>query len=131
MGRGYVPADRKAAQHADGMIPIDALLSPIKKVNYVVTNARVGQQTDYDRLTLEPDRRFGAAEDAVAYAAKILKDQSPPDLFINFEETYELWRAGIREQEKLNENLDKSVDELELSGSLGQLPPECEHPVHW
>jgi DNA-directed RNA polymerase subunit alpha len=116
MGRGYVPADRnKQPNMPIGMIPIDALFSPIKKVNYVVTNARVGQQTDYDKLTLEVWTDGSVRpEDAVAYAAKILKDQLT--LFINFEETYEpLDEPVSEEQEKLNENLDKSVDELELS----------------
>ena len=116
MGRGYVPADRnKQPNMPIGMIPIDALFSPIKKVNYVVTNARVGQQTDYDKLTVEVWTDGSVRpEDAVAYAAKILKDQLT--LFINFEETYEpLDEPVSEEQEKLNENLDKSVDELELS----------------
>jgi DNA-directed RNA polymerase subunit alpha len=98
-----------------GTIPIDALFSPIKKVNYVVTNARVGQQTDYDKLTIEVWTDGSVRpEDAVAYAAKILKDQLT--IFINFEETFEpLDEPVSEEQEKLNENLDRSVDELELS----------------
>ena len=98
-----------------GMIPIDALFSPIKKVNYVVTNARVGQQTDYDKLTVEVWTDGSVKpEDAVGYAAKILKDQLT--IFINFEETYEpLDEPVSEEQSKLNENLDKSVEELELS----------------
>ena len=116
MGRGYVPAERnKQPNMPIGTIPIDALYSPIKKVNYVVTNARVGQQTDYDRLTLEVWTDGSVApEDAVAFAAKIMKDQLT--IFINFEETYEPGDDVVtEEQEKLNENLDKSVDELELS----------------
>jgi DNA-directed RNA polymerase subunit alpha len=116
MGRGYVPAERNKQAHMPiGMIPIDALFSPIKKVNYVVTHARVGQQTDYDKLTLEVWTDGSVRpEDAVAYAAKILKDQLT--IFINFEETYEPADEPVsEEQEKLNENLDKSVDELELS----------------
>ncbi len=116
MGRGYVPADRnKLPNMPIGTIPIDALFSPIKKVNFVVTNARVGQQTDYDKLTLEIWTDGSVRpEDAVAFAAKILKDQLT--IFINFEETYEPVDEPVsEEQEKLNENLDKSVDELELS----------------
>jgi DNA-directed RNA polymerase subunit alpha len=116
MGRGYVPADRnKQAQMPIGMIPIDALFSPIKKVNYVVTHARVGQQTDYDKLIMEVWTDGSVRpEDAVAYAAKIMKDQLT--IFINFEETFEPADEPVsEEQEKLNENLDKSVDELELS----------------
>ncbi len=115
-GRGYVPAERNKQPHMPiGMIPIDALFSPIKKVNYVVTHARVGQQTDYDKLTIEVWTDGSVRpEDAVAYAAKILKDQLT--IFINFEETYEPTDEPVsEEQEKLNENLDKSVDELELS----------------
>ncbi|HND11677.1 MAG TPA: DNA-directed RNA polymerase subunit alpha [Pseudomonadota bacterium] len=116
MGRGYVPAERnKQPNMPIGMIPIDALFSPIKKVNYVVTNARVGQQTDYDKLTVEVWTDGSVKpEDAVGYAAKILKDQLT--IFINFEETYEpLDEPVSEEQSKLNENLDKSVEELELS----------------
>lgn len=116
MGRGYVSADRnKTANMSLGTIPIDALFSPTKKVNYTVTNARVGQQTDYDKLTIEVWTNGSVSpEDAVAYAAKILKDQLT--IFINFEETAEPVEEAIsEEQEKLNENLDKSVDELELS----------------
>jgi len=116
MGRGYVPAERnKTATMPVGEIPIDALYSPIKKVNYTVTHARVGQQTDYDKLTLEvwTDGSVGPP-DAVAYAAKILKDQL--SIFINFEEqAEEALPAVSEEEEKLNENLWRSVDELELS----------------
>jgi DNA-directed RNA polymerase subunit alpha len=116
MGRGYVSADRnKQPNMSIGTIPIDALYSPIKKVNYTVTNARVGQQTDYDKLNLEVWTNGAVTpEDAVAYAAKILKDQLT--IFINFEETAEPIEEPVsEEQTKLNENLDKSVDELELS----------------
>ena len=76
VGRGYVPAEKnKTATMPIGTIPIDALFSPVRKVNYTVTNARVGQVTDYDKLTLEV-WTDGAVkpQDAVAYAAKILKD---------------------------------------------------------
>lgn len=116
MGRGYVSADRnKSANMSVGTIPIDSLFSPIRKVNYTITHARVGQQTDYDRLTLELWTNGSVTpDDAVAYAAKILKDQLT--IFINFEETAEPVEESVsEEQEKLNENLDKSVDELELS----------------
>jgi DNA-directed RNA polymerase subunit alpha len=116
MGRGYVPAERnKQPNMSLGTIPIDALFSPIKKVNYIVTNARVGQQTDYDKLHLDVWTNGAVSpEDAVAFAAKILKDQLT--IFINFEETAEPIEEPVSEaQEKLNENLDKSVEELELS----------------
>ena len=114
VGRGYVPAERnKAPGMAIGTIPIDALFSPIKKVNYTVTNARVGQVTDYDKLTLEvwTDGSVLPA-DAVAFAAKILKDQLT--IFINFEEEEEPIEPE-EDEEPLNENLFRSVEELELS----------------
>jgi DNA-directed RNA polymerase subunit alpha len=116
MGRGYVPAERnKSATMSVGTIPIDSLFAPVKKVNYTVTNARVGQQTDYDKLTIDVWTNGSVSpEDAVAYAAKILKDQLT--IFINFEETAEPVEETVSEEAaKLNENLDKSVDELELS----------------
>ncbi len=116
MGRGYVPADRtKTANMSVGTIPIDALYSPVRKVNYTVTHARVGQVTDFDKLILEVWTNGSVRpEDAVAYGAKILKDQL--SIFINFEETAEPAEAAVSEdQEKLNENLWRSVDELELS----------------
>ena len=115
-GRGYVVAERnKEENHAIGTIPIDAIFTPVKKVNYTVTNARVGQQTDYDKLTLEVWTNGGVRpEDAVAFAAKILKDQLT--IFINFEEMPEVEAAPLApETEKMNENLFRSVDELELS----------------
>ncbi len=115
-GRGYVPSERnKSATMPIGTIPIDALFSPIRKVNYTVQNARVGQQTDYDKLVLEVWTN-GAVRpvDAVAYAAKILKEQL--SIWINFEETDEVaYQAPGTEEEPLNENLFRSVDELELS----------------
>jgi DNA-directed RNA polymerase subunit alpha len=115
-GRGYVPAERNKVPGAPiGVIPIDSLFSPIKKVNYQVTNARVGQVTDYDRLSLEVWTNGSVSPaDAVAFAAKIVKEQL--SIFINFDETEE--PAPIeapRTEEKLNENLFRSVDELELS----------------
>ncbi|HET6613584.1 MAG TPA: DNA-directed RNA polymerase subunit alpha [Kofleriaceae bacterium] len=115
-GRGYVPAERHGnVGMAVGTIPIDALFSPLKKVNFTVTNARVGQQTDYDKLTLEVWTNAAILpDDAVAFAAKILKEQL--NIFINFEETAEPIAAPVNEeQEKLNENLWRTVDELELS----------------
>ena len=106
VGRGYVPAERnKTPTMSIGTIPIDALFSPIRKVNYTVTNARVGQQTDYDKLTLEVWTNGSVKpQDAVAYAAKILKEQL--SIFINFEETEETQYAPSgAEDEPLNENL--------------------------
>jgi DNA-directed RNA polymerase subunit alpha len=116
VGRGYVPAEKnKTPTMPIGTIPIDALFSPVRKVNYTVTNARVGQVTDYDKLSLEVWTNGSVKpQDAVAYAAKILKEQLT--IFINFEETEETsYVQGTPEDEPLNENLFRSVDELELS----------------
>jgi DNA-directed RNA polymerase subunit alpha len=117
LGKGYVPADRNRDERAPvGTIPIDAIFSPIQKVNFSVTNARVGQITDYDKLTLEVWTDGSVKpEDAVAFAAKILKEQL--SMFINFDEESEPTEEIVQEEEreKFNENLYRSVDELELS----------------
>ncbi len=114
-GRGYQPAERHGKGLSVGTIPIDALFSPVIKVNFHVTNARVGQQTDYDKLSLEIITNGSVSpDDAIAFAAKILKEQL--SIFINFEELAEPVEAPVdEEQEKLNENLWRTVDELELS----------------
>jgi DNA-directed RNA polymerase subunit alpha len=117
MGKGYVPSERNKEDNAPiGTIFLDSAYSPIKKVNYVVGNARVGQITDYDRLTLEVWTDGSVSpEDAVAVAAKILKDQL--SLFINFEEETEEPEhlESVHQEEQINPNLYKSVEELELS----------------
>lgn len=115
MGKGYVPAEKDTgANHPIGVILLDASYSPIKKVNYIVTNARVGQITDYDKLTMEvwTDRSV-LPEEAIAYSAKILKEQMTP--FINFKEEPEPEEEEEEESTKLNENLFRPVSELELS----------------
>jgi DNA-directed RNA polymerase subunit alpha len=116
-GKGYVPADLNSEENQPiGVVPIDAIFSPIRKVSYTITQARVGQITDYDKLTLEIWTDGSVKpEDALAYAAKILKDQLT--IFINFEEEAEHIDIGgeMREESALNENLFRSVDELELS----------------
>jgi len=118
VGRGYVPAERNKEENQPiGTIPMDAIFSPIKKVNYTITNARVGQITDYDKLTMEvwTDGSL-SPEEAVAHAAKILKDQL--SIFITFDEEEEAeisYSEDEEEKEALNENLLRSVDELELS----------------
>ena len=115
-GRGYVPAqNNKVAGQPLGTIPVDSLFSPVRKVNYQVTNARVGQQTDFDKLSLEVWTDGSVTpQDAVAFAAKIIKEQLT--VFINFDETEEpVVVDAPREETKLNENLFRSVDELELS----------------
>lgn len=116
MGRGYVPAERnKEEGQPIGVIPIDSIFTPVLKVNYNVTNARVGQMTDYDKLILEVWTDGSVKpEDAVAFAAKIVKEQL--QIFINFEETAEPVEETISEEvPKLNANLYRRVDELELS----------------
>jgi DNA-directed RNA polymerase subunit alpha len=116
-GRGYVPAEKNVAEdQLIGVISIDALFSPVRRVSYVVGNARVGQRTDYDKLTLEiwTDGTVNP-QDALAFAAKILKEQVTP--FINFEEEEEeeVEKEEKEEEEKINENLFRAVSELELS----------------
>jgi DNA-directed RNA polymerase subunit alpha len=115
MGRGYATADQNKSEGMPiGVIPIDSLFSPIRKVNYRVTNARVGHQTDYDKLTLQVWTDGSVRpDDAVAYAAKILKEQL--SIFINHEEIEESIAPTQSEQDKLNDILWRSVDELELS----------------
>jgi DNA-directed RNA polymerase subunit alpha len=117
-GKGYSLAESNKDEDAPaGTIPIDAVFSPIRRVNYVVGNARVGQRTDYDKLTMEvwTDGSL-LPEDAVAFAAKILKDQMT--IFINFDEELEPTleeRSDDGASPKFNENLYRSVEELELS----------------
>lgn len=115
LGKGYVLADKNKTDDLPiGTIPIDSVFSPIRRVNYTVTPARVGRETDFDRLNLDV-WTDGAIEpaDAVAFAAKILKEQLT--IFINFEEQAEAPSTHVDEPEPLNPNLFKSVDELELS----------------
>ena len=115
IGKGYVPAEKDTgSNHPIGVILLDASYSPIKKVNYVVTNARVGQITNYDKLTIEIWTDASVSpEDAIAYSAKILKEQMTP--FINFKEEPEPVEEEEEEGTKLNENLFRPVSELELS----------------
>ena len=118
VGKGYSLAEANKDEDAPtGTIPIDAVFSPIKRVNFTVGNARVGQRTDYDKLTLEiwTDGSI-VPEDALAYSAKILKEQM--SIFINFDEkaeTKQPKKAEDREAPEFNENLFRSVEELELS----------------
>jgi DNA-directed RNA polymerase subunit alpha len=115
LGKGYRLAEaNKSEEMPIGTIPIDSIFSPVRKVNYAVTPARVGRETDFDRLNLEVWTDGAVAPvDAVAYAAKILKDQLA--IFINFEEPEELPSFAKDETEPLNPHLFRSVDELELS----------------
>jgi len=115
-GRGYVSAEHnKEEGDPVGTIPLDAIFSPVLKVNFNVTNARVGQRTDYDRLVMEIWTDGSVKpEDALAYAARILQDQLA--IFINFEEETEIVEPLEEASEgKVNDNLFRPVDELELS----------------
>lgn len=113
-GKGYVPAyQNKPADAPIGLIAVDAIYSPVKKVSYKVDNTRVGQITDYDKLTMVVETNgVVTPEDAVAYAARILQDQLKP--FINFDEP-ENEVEDVKEELPFNRNLLKKVDELELS----------------
>jgi DNA-directed RNA polymerase subunit alpha len=115
-GRGYVSADRNFDEDLPlGYIPIDSVHSPVRKVNYSVEGARLGQMTDYDRLTLEVWSNGAISpQDAVGQAAKLLKDHMA--IFINFEELPEApEEPGERVLSQMNEILNRSVEELELS----------------
>ena len=114
-GKGYVAAVQNRPEDAPiGFIPVDALYSPVKKVAYKVENTRVGQVTDYDKLsmTIETDGTV-KPEDVIALAARIVQDQL--QLFINFEEPRETHREEQAVEPEFNPNLLKKVDELELS----------------
>ena len=117
-GRGYVPSDKnKEAGQPIGVVPIDAIFSPIRKVNFKVENARVGQETDYDKLVLEVSTDGSLRpDDAVAHAAKLLKDHL--SMFIHLPEEEEeapLAEEEMKKSPTYNENLLRSVNELELS----------------
>lgn len=114
-GKGYVPADRNRAEDAPiGLIPVDSLYSPVRKVSYKVENTREGQVLDYDKLTLniETDGSI-TGEDAVAYAARILQDQL--SIFVNFDEPQKEMPQEQVAELAFNPALLKKVDELELS----------------
>ena len=114
-GKGYVPASLNKAEDAPiGLIAIDAIYSPVRKVAYKVDNARVGQQTDYDRLTIQVETDGSVMpDDAVGLAARILQDQL--QLFVNFEEPHHALPQERRPELPFNPNLLRKVDELELS----------------
>ena len=116
-GRGYVSADRNFVEELGvGWIPVDSVHSPIKKVNYLVEAARLGQTTDYDKLTVDvwTDGTITARE-AVSLGAKLVRDHL--NIFINIDEPIEVPEEVAPEEpaEVVNEHLDKSVEELELS----------------
>ncbi|HEY1096390.1 MAG TPA: DNA-directed RNA polymerase subunit alpha [Alphaproteobacteria bacterium] len=114
-GKGYRPAALNRPEDAPiGLIPVDSIFSPVRKVAFNVENTRVGQITDYDKLTLEIETNGTLTpEDSLAYAARILQDQLA--VFINFKEPEQNAGAGVGEDLPFNRNLLRKVDELELS----------------
>ena len=114
-GKGYVPANLNKIEDSPlGLIPIDALFSPVKKVSYSISTAREGKALDYDKLTLQIETNGSiAADDALAYAARIFQDQL--SMFINFEEPKVVIPQQKPTEPEFNKNLLKKVDELELS----------------
>ncbi|HEY7990235.1 MAG TPA: DNA-directed RNA polymerase subunit alpha [Stellaceae bacterium] len=114
-GTGYKPATDSRAEDAPiGLIPVDALYSPVRKVSYKVDNTRVGQRTDYDKLSMRIETNGAVTpEDAVALAARILQDQL--QLFINFDEPRAVSSEERPSELPFNKNLLRKVDELELS----------------
>ncbi|MEQ8701842.1 MAG: DNA-directed RNA polymerase subunit alpha, partial [Bauldia litoralis] len=115
IGKGYVTADRNRPEDAPiGLIPVDSLYSPVKKVSYRIENTREGQVLDYDKLTLTVETDGSVrADDAVALAARILQDQL--SIFVNFEEPEKETAEVTIPELAFNPALLKKVDELELS----------------
>ena len=117
-GRGYISADKNFDEDLGiGWIPIDSVHSPVKKVNYLVEAARLGQTTDYDKLTVDIWTNGSVTpRDAISLSAKLVRDHL--NIFINLDESADEQADAQVEQQQtgsLNENLDKSVEELELS----------------
>ncbi len=114
-GKGYVSADfNKPEEPPLGLIPIDSLFSPVKKVSYSVSTAREGKALDYDKLTMEVETNGSiSAEDALAYSARIFQDQL--SMFVNFDEPQEVAITESPKEPEFNKNLLRKVDELELS----------------
>jgi DNA-directed RNA polymerase subunit alpha len=114
-GKGYVPAERNRPEDAPiGLIPVDSLYSPVRKVSYRIENTREGQILDYDKLTMTVETNGAISpEDAVAYAARIIQDQL--SVFVNFEEPRREEAQPLAPQLPFNPALLKKVDELELS----------------
>ena len=114
-GKGYVAAVQNRAEDSPiGLIPVDAIFSPVRKIAYKVENTRVGQTTDYDKLSMQIETNGAVTpEDAVALAARILQDQL--QLFINFEEPQAVTHEEQRDELPFSRNLLRKVDELELS----------------
>ena len=129
-GKGYVPADRNRSEDAPiGLIPVDSLYSPVKKVSYRVEPTREGQILDYDKLTMTIEtERFDYPEDAVAYAARILQDQL--NVFVNFEEPRREEAAPTDPRARLQPGAAQEGRRARAFGAFGQLPEERQHRLH-
>ena len=114
-GKGYVPSERNRPEDAPiGLIPVDSIYSPVRRVSYKIENTREGQILDYDKLIMTVETNGSMSpEDAVAYAARILQDQL--SVFINFDEPSKIVHEDVRPELEFNAALLKKVDELELS----------------
>jgi DNA-directed RNA polymerase subunit alpha len=114
-GKGYVPSERNRPEDAPiGLIPVDSIYSPVRRVSYKIENTREGQILDYDKLIMTVETNGSMSpEDAVAYAARILQDQL--SVFINFDEPSKVVHEDVRPELEFNAALLKKVDELELS----------------
>lgn len=114
-GKGYIPAAQNRPEDAPiGLIPVDSIFSPVRKVSYKVDNTRVGQVTDYDKLSMTMETNGAVTpEDAIALAARILQDQL--QVFINFDEPQQRVEEDAASELPFNRNLLRKVDELELS----------------
>ena len=130
LGKGFVLAENNAREEQPvGTIPIDSIFSPVRKMSYTVTNARVGRDTNYDNLEMEITTDGSVAPaDALAFAAKILKDQL--SIFINFEEDLESSLIERPTTQQPNEVLYRLVEELELSVRSANCLQNAEHPLH-
>ena len=129
-GKGYVTADRNRPEDAPiGLIPVDSLYSPVKKVSYRVENTREGQVLDYDKLTLSVETNGSIrAEDAVAYAARILQDQL--SIFVNFEEPQKPVAEAAIPELAFNPALLEEGGRAGALGAFGQLPEERQHRLY-
>ena len=130
-GRGYVSADRNFDEDLPiGYIPVDSVHSPVRKVNYSVEAARLGQMTDYEKLALEVWTNGAITpQDAIGLASKLVKDHM--SIFINFEEQPDVIVESVESyNDPRVEHLDRSVERTRTLRSFLQLPEEREHPVH-
>ena len=129
-GKGYVPAERNRPEDAPiGLIPVDSLYSPVRKVSYKVENTREGQILDYDKLTMTIETNGAVSpEDSLAYAARILQDQL--NVFVNFEEPRK--EAGSRDDSGscVQSGLPQEGRRARALGALSQLPEERQHRLH-